>query len=324
MRRRYFLTLGSSAAAVWPFNARGQQPGRTYRVGSLIFAQWDRQDQVAFREGLRRLGFVEGQNLIIDRSGYGLRAEQFAEHARAHVTNKVDAIFCGGDAAIRAAQQATTAIPILAIADDMVASGLVPSLANPGGNTTGVSILSPELDNKRLGLLLELIPNARRIAALVDSSSTTPNQLKMLQDAARARSVELSSHSIARPEEIGAAIAAAQAAGAAGLTVLASPLFYANRAIILERTAALVLPAIYHLPEMGRDGGLIAYGPSISRIFGDQMARLMAKLLQGAKPADIAIEQPSKFELVVNLKTAKALGIVASAVLLGTADDVIE
>ena len=324
MRRREFLSLLGAATFMRPIATRAQQPGRTYRVGALIFAQWDRQDQVAFRDGLRRLGFIEGQNLIIDRAGYGMRVEQFAEHAGELVNSKVDAIFCGGDAAIRAAQLSTTTIPILGIADDMVASGLVRSLPNPGGNTTGVSILSPELDNKRLGLLLELIPNARRIAALADSGSTAPSQLQVLKEAARARGGELTVHLVAKPEEIGPAIDAAKAAGAAALTVLASPLFYANRVVIFERAAALGLPAIYHLPEMARDGGLMAYGPSISRIFGDQMARLMVKLLQGTKPADIAVEQPSKFELVINLRTATALNLTIPPIVLAQADEVIE
>jgi putative ABC transport system substrate-binding protein len=236
----------------------------------------------------------------------------------------MDVIVCAGDVAIRTLQQTTATIPILAVTDDMVGSGLARSLANPGGNTTGVSLLAAELDGKRQEVLMELIPGARRMAALADTGTTAPRQLQALQDQARARGVELLIHPLARSEEIVAAIDAAQAAGATALNVLASPLLYANGRDIIERANTLGLPAVFQWPEMAEQGGLVAYGPSIIRIFREQIARQLVKLLGGSKPADIPVEQPTKFDLVINLTTAKALGLAIPPAVLARADEVIE
>jgi putative ABC transport system substrate-binding protein len=206
----------------------------------------------------------------------------------------------------------------------MVGSGLVGSMAHPEGNTTGISILATELDGKRQELLIDLIPGAHHIAALADSNTTAPRQLQALQDTARARGVELSIHQIARLEEISGAIDAAKAAGALGLNVLASPLLFAQRRLIMERTAALRLPAMYQWPETAEEDGLAGYGPRIVQLFRDVLSRQLIKLLQGAKPADIPIEQPTTFELVINLNTAKALGLTIPEAMLDRADKVIE
>src|SRR6266851_1665304 len=201
MRRREFITLLlGGAAAAWPLAASAQEPGRTYRLGGLSQSPRDAPFLVALFDELRRLGFIEGQNLIIDGRGYGVRIGQFAEIAAELVKVQVDAIYCAGDAAIRAAQRATATIPILAIADDMVAAGLVRSLAKPGGNTTGVSIFATELDGKRQDILIEAVPGLRRMAALADSNVSTPTRLRALEDDARARGIELSIHSVARRE----------------------------------------------------------------------------------------------------------------------------
>jgi len=236
----------------------------------------------------------------------------------------VDAILASGDLATRAAQGATQSIPILATSDDMVRSGLVNSLARPEGNTTGISMFSTELDGKRQEILIEAVPGLRRMAALADSATTAFRQLQSLQDAARARNVELSIQRITRPEEIAAAIDAAKTWGAAALNVLASPVLFGNRQIVLERVAALRLPAIYQFPEVAQDGGCVAYGPRLVKIFGELVTRQLVKLLRGTKPADVPVEQPTKFDLVFNLKTAKALGLTIPPTLLATADEVIE
>ena len=308
MRRREFIMLVGAAAA-WPFVAQGQEP---YRLGALFFDE------------LRRLGFIEGQNLVIDAAGYGLPPERMEVHAAELASGPVDVILAGGDAAVRAAQRATTSIPILAFTDDMVGQGFVHSLSKPGGNITGITILSSELDGKRQEILIESVPGARRIAALVDSGTTTPSQLRMLADGARARGVELSIHQIAWREEIGNAIDAAKATGAEALNVLASPLLFSSRAFIFHRIAALRLPAIYQFPEMAEQGGLIGYGPLIVQLFRDIVSRQLAKLLRGSKPADLPVEQPTKFELVINLRTAKAIGHELPTELLSRADKVIE
>jgi len=261
---------------------------------------------------------------LVDAHGYGLRVEQLAEHASALVKAQVDVILCAGDAATRAAQQATKTIPILSMTDDMVGSRLVSSLAKPDGNTTGVSILSTELDGKRQELLMEAVPGARRVATLADGNTTSLQHLGRLQEAARMRGVELLIYRVTEPEEIAGAIDAAKSSGATALNVLATPLFFNNRQIILQSVASLRLPAIYQSPEISEDGGLIGYGPRIIQLFRDIMARQLIKLLRGAKPADLPIEQPTKFELVINLKAAKAIGHEVPASLVLRADKVIE
>jgi len=325
MRRREFIKLlGGAAAGWWPFVAQGQETGRIYRLGALLTSPRDAPHYVALFDELRRLGFIEGKNLVIDAAGFGLPPERMEMHAADLMNGSVDVIFAAGDAAVRAAQRATTSIPILAFTDDMVGQGFVHSLSKPGGNITGVTILSSELDGKRQEILIESVPGIRRIAALVDSSTTTPSQLRMLEDGARARGVELSSHRVAWREEIGSAIDAAKAASAGALNVLASPLLFSSRAFIFHRLAALHLPAAYQFPEMAEQGGLIGYGPLLVQLLRDIVSRQLANLLRGSKPADLPVEQPTKFKLVINLKTAKALGIDVPPTLLARADEVIE
>jgi len=318
------LVVAAGGALLLPRAARAQEPGRIYRLGALLPGPRDAAQYVALFDELRRFGFIEGQNLTVDPRGFGLRSEQFQKVAVELVKAQVDVILAGGDAAIRAAQQATATIPILGSTDDMVGSGLVGSMARPGGNTTGTSLLATELDGKRQEILIEMASGARRIAALADSNTKASRQLEALQDAARARGIELSIHRIAKPEEIIAAIDAAQTAGAAALNVLASPLLHAQRQLIIERAAALRLPAIYQWPETAEEGGLAAYGPRQIPFSRDVRTRLLVALLRGAKPADLPVEQPTTFELVINLKTAKALGLTVPQSLLMRADDVIE
>jgi len=324
LRRRDVIALLGGAAAAWPLAAASQEPGRTYRLGSLHLSPRDAAHHVAFFDELRRLGFIEGQNLAVDARGYGLRIEQLAEHAAELVKAQVDVILCGGDVAAHAAQQAKATIPILAVTDDMVGQGLVRSLARPGGNTTGVSILAAELDGKRQEILMEAVPGLHRIAALADSNIIAPRRLQALQDAARARGIEFSIYGVAKPEEIVPAIDAAKTAGAAALNVLATSLLFNNRPVIFERAAALRMPAMYQFPEMAEEGGLIGYGPRLVQIYRELTSRQLVKLLRGAKLADLPVEQPTHFELVINLQTAKAIGHEVPAGLVLRADKVIE
>ncbi|HEV2188076.1 MAG TPA: ABC transporter substrate-binding protein [Stellaceae bacterium] len=325
MRRREFLTLASAAATVaWRSGARAQEPGRVYRLGNLFSAPREAPHQVALRKQLWRASFIEGQNLWIDDDGYGLSADGFNRHADDLVKARVDVILAGGDAAVRAAQRATTEIPVLALTDDMVGQGFVHSLARPDGNITGVTILAAELDEKRQSILIEAVPNARRIALLADSEISKPEHLQALQDAAHNQGMEVSLHLVARPNEIAPAIDAALAVGAKALNILASALFFNNRSIIFERVAAQRLPAIYQWPEMAAQGGFMGYGPSIVQLYRDVQSRQLLQLLRGTKPADLPVEQPTTFELVINLKAAKALGLNVPSVLLAQADGVIE
>jgi putative ABC transport system substrate-binding protein len=324
LKRREFITLLGGATIAWPVAASAQETGRTYRVGALFPSPREAPQNVAMFEELRRFGFVEGQNLTIDWRAYGLRIEQMPQFAAELFKSPVDVILAGGDAGIRAAQRATATIPILGFTDDMLGSGLVCALAKPCGNTTGVSLLATELDGKRQEILIEAVPGLRQMAALADTNTTAPPPLQALQDAAQAHGVELSIYRVAKSDEIIPAINAAKASDALALNVLASPLLFANRQVIIERAAALRLPAIYQWPEMAEQGGFIGYGPRIVQLFRDTMARQLVALLRGAKPSDLPVEQPTKFEFVINLQTAKTIGHEIPAGLVLRADKVIE
>ncbi|MGC1351419.1 MAG: ABC transporter substrate-binding protein [Xanthobacteraceae bacterium] len=306
-----------------PFAARAQEAGRTYRVGGVTASPRNAPSIVAMFDELRRVGFVEGQNLTIDWRTYGANADLIPELTADLVKAHVDVIYAAGDPAIRTAQGATKTIPILGITEDMVAAGLVNSLARPGGNTTGLSILATELDGKRQEILIEVVHGIRRMAVLTDPN-TASLHIQALDEAARARGVELSVYRAARAEEILAAIDAAKASGAEAINILSSAYFWGNRQIIMQRVAALRLPAMYHLPEFAKEGGLLAYGPRAVQIFREVVAPQLVKLLRGVKPADLPVLQPTKFDLVINLKTAKALGLTVPESFLIRADEVIE
>jgi putative ABC transport system substrate-binding protein len=323
MRRRDFITLFAAA----PFAssaAYAQTEGRTYRIGSLHTSPRSAPNHVAFYDELKRQGFVEGQNLVVDERGYGLRPEQYTEHAEELVRSQVDLIVCAGELAIRTIERGTRTIPILGNGADLLGSGLVRSLAKPGGNFTGVSFLASELNGKRQEILTEAVAAARHVAALADVNFSSPQQLQMLDELARTRGRKFSVNLVTTVEEAPGAIEAAKSSGAEALNVLAPPLLFNSRNIILPRVAALRLPTIYEWAEVGDQGGFLAYGPRLVQIYRDVMARQAVKLLRGAKPEDLPIEQPTKFELVVNLKTAKALGLTIPESFLLRADEVIE
>jgi putative ABC transport system substrate-binding protein len=322
MRRREFIAyLG--ATALWPFAATAQEPGRTYRLGFLEPALVDRKapTSMAFFNELRRLGFVEGRNLTLEYRAYGQHIDLIPQYAAELVNARVDVIATAGEEAVRAVQQATKTIPIDAIVGDMLGSGLVGSLARPEGNTTGVSILVFEAEGKRQDILIEAVPGLRLMAVLTDVNYTKYAKLELLQQAARARNIEFSIHRITRGEEITAAIDSARASGATALNTISSPLFYAYRHVIMERAAAAHLPTIYEFPETAEEGGFAGYGPRLAAL-SEVRARQVAQLFRGTKVVDIPVEQPTKFELVINLKTAKAMGVTVPEA--SRADKVIE
>jgi putative ABC transport system substrate-binding protein len=322
MRRRD-LILGLAGAGVWR-SARGEEPGRVYSIGILTGLPRSAPNYVAFLAGLGRLGFVEGKNLRVDEKGYGLSRSGYAPHAADLARQEVDLMQCSGADALRAAQAATKTIPIMGATDDLVGEGFAKSFARPGGNITGVSILAPDLDGKRLQLLIELLPGARRVAALAGSDSATPARLEALRRQAHGKRVELDIRMAQKPEDIAPALDAFGAEGAAGINVLASAFLHFNRQLIFERTAALRLPAIYQWPEYVHEGGLIGYGQMLARIYRDQLSRIGAELLRGAKPAGIPVENPTHFYLSINLKAARALGLAVPPLLLAQAEEVIE
>jgi putative tryptophan/tyrosine transport system substrate-binding protein len=324
MRRREFIAL-TGASVAWPFAALAQQPGRTYRLGSLVPTPRDitTPTAMAFWGGLRRGGFIEGQNLTEEYRAYGQHVDLIPQYAAELVKARVDVIVATGDETVRAIQRATKTIPIVALVGDMLGSGLVNSLARPDGNTTGVSFLVFEAEGKRQDILIEAVPGLRLMAVLTDVNYTKFVKLDALQEAARAHNIEFSIHRVARGEEIAAAIDSAQASGATALNIISSPSFYAHRHLIMDRAAAAHLPTIYEFPEMAEEGGFAGYGPRGSQLW-EVMAQQVVKIFRGAKIADIPVEQASKFELVINLKTAKAMGVTVPEALLARADKVIE
>jgi len=323
VKRREFITLLGGTSLLAPFAASAQQVGQTYRLAFLSANPREAPQHLALLDELRRQGFVEGQNLIVDQRGFSTSYDKFLEVADAMVQSPFDAILCSGEIALRAAQQATRTVPILGVADDMLAAGLVPSLARPDGNTTGISILATELDGKRQELLMEMLPKARRMAALADPNSTQADRLQTLKDAAHASGVEISIHMVDNADKIVPTIDEAKASGAEALNFLSTPLFNQNRSIIIQHVIALRLPSIHHLPEIVEDGGLVGYGARITAMYR-QMARLLVKVLRGTAPADLPVEQAATFELAFNLKTATAIGLVVPPSLLLRADKVIE
>jgi putative ABC transport system substrate-binding protein len=322
MKRRDFITLLGGAAA-WPLAARAQQSGRVYRLGFLLPTQSNSAAILAFRDELRLNGFSEGQNLEIIPGGLDVSRDQIDAKTDMVVRSAPDAIVSGPDHYTRILQKATTTIPIIAMSEDMVLEGLVNSLSRPGGNTTGISLLSPELDGKRQDLLIEAVPSTKRIAALVDVIRTSRLHVRKLQDAAAARGVEVAVFDAGTHDDVIPAIDAAKKSGVGALNFLASPLFTINAVSFLEHLARQRLPAVHQWPDLAEEGGLIGYGPRYTDVFRLR-ARLVARVLRGGRPADIPVEQPTRFELVINLQTAKAIGYELPAGLVLRADKVIE
>jgi ABC-type uncharacterized transport system substrate-binding protein len=328
MRRREFISLVCGAAATWPVATHAQDAGRTYRLGMMFPFPREARESVgivdALMDELRRSGFVEGQNLVVEYRAWAAHLDLISDYTAELVKRPLDVIAAGGTVVARAAQKATNAMPILAITDDMIGEGVVRSMARPEGTTTGVSILATELDGKRQEILIEVVSGARRIAALADTNATPPARLEALQQEAKARNIELSIQRVDNGNAIPAALESAKAAGAAALNVLASPMLHANYQIILQRVAALRLPAMFQWPEFAEEGGFVAYGPRFTQLIRDLYARQLVQIFRGVKVADIPVEQPSKFELAINLKTAKALGVTVPPTMVARADKVIE
>ncbi len=305
-----------------PPAVEAQQAGKIRHIG--VLQVWSSADPMVelIRQSLREVGYVEGQTIAIEFRLAEGKTERLPALATELVQLKVDAIMTFGDPGIRAAQQATRTIPIVGATDDLVGAGLVASFARPGGNTTGVSILASELNVKRLELLKESLPGVSRIAALWDPGSGTFH-LKGLEAAARSLGVELQILEVRRPEDFRRAFEAAKKRQAGALNVLASPFLYGHRQTIIDLAAKNRLPAIYQWREMPEAGGLMSYGPTLSELLR-LCAAALDKILKGAKPGDLPVEQPTKFELVINMKTAKALGLTMPQSVLARADEVIQ
>jgi putative ABC transport system substrate-binding protein len=329
--RRAFLA-SIVGAVVAPLAAEAQPLTKVPRIGYLEIASAElpvAQAMVdAFRQGLRERGYVEGQTFVIEYRAAAGRAERLPDLVAELVRLKVNVIVASATPAALAAKQATTTIPIVsAVMGDPVGDGLVASLARPGGNITGLTFLAPALVAKRLQLLKEAVPGASHVAALlhpgVYGEHTMKDMLKEAEVAAQTLGVQLQLLEARSPNEFDRAFSAMVTNSASGLVVFPSPMFYGAHRRLVDLAAKHRLPAIYAFQEAVAGGGLMSYGTSIPDL-SRRAATYVDKILKGAKPGDLPVEQPTKFELLINLKTAKALGLAIPPSLLGRADQIIE
>jgi putative ABC transport system substrate-binding protein len=324
MKRRAFITLLGGAAA-WPLAARAQQPAMPV-IGYLGANTPSAENQriAAFVQRLRELGWIEGRTIAIEVRWAGGRNERFAEIAAEFVRLKVDVIVTAGTAAVVAAKQATSVIPIVfAVVGDPVGTGLVSSLARPGGNVTGLSNQSADIVGKRLEQLREIVPDLRRLAILANvGSPLAVLEMREAQGTARTLGLEVVTSEIRRAEDIAPGVDALKGRADA-LYVVADPLVTTNRIRISTLALGARLPTMHGQRENVEAGGLMSYGPNFPGLYR-RAGDYVDKILRGANPADIPVEQPTKFDLVINLKTAKTLGLDMPTTLLATADEVIE
>jgi len=326
MRRRAFITLLGGAAVAWPLAARAQQGEKRATIGLMGSGTAGAQSQwtAAFVQRMREVGWSEGRNLAIEYRWAEGHTERLPKLANELVRLKVDVILTHNTPPPLAAKRATSTIPIVfATSGDPVGTGIVASLARPGGNITGLSSQQPETAGKRVELLRELIPGLRRLAILADVDNPyTALDMVEVQGAARTVGVEIDTFQIQRAEQIAPAFETFQSRVQA-LYVLPVPLLFANRVRINTFAVAARLPTMHGGRELVEAGGLISYGPNWPHMWS-RAADLVDKILRGAKPGEIPVEQPTKFDLTINLSTAKALGLEISPTLLARADEVIE
>ncbi len=322
--RRQFISAFGGTIVSWPLAARAQQAEKIAKIGVLYPGGSPpappRMESI--RKGLRQLGYVEGQNVAIELRYAPAGLQQLPDLAAELVRLKVDVIITFGDLATKIAQQATSTMPIVAIGDDLLGSGLIGSLSQPGGNTTGLTILAPELSAKRLELLQRMVPGMSLVACLWDPT-TGQSQVAMSENAARSMKLKLQIVEVRQRDDVAGAFHAAQDGHAQAINVFSSPFLASLYREIIDRAAEYRLPAIYQWKEHTEAGGLMSYGPSLPAMY-EQTAGIVVKILKGAKPSELPVEQPTKFELVVNAKTAKAIGLTVPPTLLAVCDDVID
>jgi putative tryptophan/tyrosine transport system substrate-binding protein len=326
VKRREFITLLGGAAA-WPLAAHAQQAGKVYRIGFLgnSTAALEANLVGPFREGLRDLGYVEGQNILIEYRWAEGEYERFPAITAELITLKVDVIVTAGTPASLAVKKAATSIPLVMVAvGDPVATGLVASLGRPGGNITGLTSIASEMEGKRLELLREVVPNISHIAVLWNAAS--PIQIieeREVRAAAQISGMKMLSLGVRTVEEIEDALTTIVRERPGGLLVLADRLFLHHRTRIMDFAVQRRLPGVHAYRELVEAGGLMSYGPSYADMHR-RAASYVDRILKGSKPADLPVQAPVKFELVINLKAAKALGLEIPPTLLARADEVIE
>jgi putative ABC transport system substrate-binding protein len=331
MNRRAFLSALSGSLLAAPLAAEAQQAAKVARIGYLTFnlAAANLHMREAFHQGLRDLGYVEGRNLLIEYRDAKGKPEQFPALAAELVALKVDVIVAvGGTLAALAAKQATTTLPIVFTASgDPVQEGLVASLARPGGNVTGLSIVTWELIGKSLELLKHAVPGLSTVAFLLKPDAVPEgarkDRVKAAEVAARALGARLHFVEARSPEDFDRAFADMARVQAGAVYIAVTPMFDIHRRRLVDLATKNRLPTMYSFRGWAEDGGLMSYGPDLPDLLR-RAATYVDKILKGAKPADLPVEQPTKFELVINLKTAKALGLTIPPSLLQRADQVIE
>ena len=327
MQRREFITLFGGATAMWPLAARAQQAAKVYRIGFLgnSTAALEADLVGPFREGLRGLGYVEGQNILIEYRWAEGKYERFPALTAELIALRVDVIVTAGTPASLAVQKAATSIPLVMIAvGDPVATGLVVSLGRPGGNITGLTSISSEMAGKRLELLREVVPKLSHVAVLWNAAS--PIQVideRETRAAAQALGMKMLSLGVRSREEIEDALTTIVREQPGALLVLADRLFLHHRTRIMDFAAQRRLPGVHAYRELVEAGGLMSYGPSYADMHR-RAASYVDRILKGSKPADLPVQAPVKFELVINLQTAEAFGLDVPPQLLALADEVIE
>lgn len=321
-RRTFIGTLAGGLLAS-PFTTFAQQPTKLPRIG--ILGNEDTQHWQGFRQGLRDFGYVDGRNVTIESRWSEGKTERLPALAIELVQLKVDVIVASSTQAVRAAKQATSTIPIvMAVSSYPDKIGLVESLARPGANVTGLSNVAPEVGGKRLQLLREIAPKVSRVAVLWNPASPVePLGFQELLAAARMAGVEIQSIEVRTPDDYTAAFASVTGNRADALYAFGNPVNFKNRQLIADFASKSRLPSIYEERLFVESGGLLSYAPSFTDLFR-RAATYVDKILKGAKPADLPVEQPTKFELVINLKTAKAIGLTIPQSLLQRADEVIQ
>jgi ABC-type uncharacterized transport system substrate-binding protein len=327
MKRREFITLVGGATAAWPLAARAQQAAKIPRIGFLGNSTAELEANLIgpFRDGLRALGYEEGRNIAIEYRWAEGKYERFPALIAELIASKAEVIVTAGTPASLAVKTATASIPVVMIAvGEPVATGLVASLARPGGNITGVTSISPEIEGKRLELLREVMPDLAHIAVLWNAGSP----VQVIQEsetrvAAQALGMKMLSLGVRTLEEIEGAFATMLRERPEALFVLADRLFLHHRKRIMDFAVQHRLPGVHAYRELVEVGGLMSYGPSYADMHR-RAATYVVRILKGEKPADLPVERPVKFELVLNLKTAKALGLEVPPTLLTRADEVIE